>query len=97
MALSADAQRTVHRRDRGHRQPHARRRGQFLGTLIHHARAEGCTFAQAQLAIPITVIRTAERRGLMVRPRLLLLRGARGPTTRVVAVALPALTLPAVC
>jgi hypothetical protein len=56
VALSADDQCTVHRRDRGHRQPHADRPGQFLGTLIHHARAGGCTFAQAQFAIPITVI-----------------------------------------
>jgi hypothetical protein len=37
-------------------------------TLIHHARVGGCAFAQAQVAIPIAVIRAAQRRCLMARP-----------------------------
>jgi hypothetical protein len=93
--LSAEDQHAVHRRDLVHRRPHAARRGQFFGTLIHHARVGGCTFAQAQVAIPIAVILTAQRRCLMARAGLLLLGRAGRRATRVVAIALASEARPA--
>jgi hypothetical protein len=95
VGLSADDQHAVHRRDRVHRRPYAARRGQFFGTLIHHAGVAGCTFAQAPVAIPVAVILAAQRRCLMARPGLLLLRRAGGRTTPVVAVALTTEARPA--
>jgi hypothetical protein len=55
----------VHRRARTLRRAHPADRGHFLGTVIHHARGERCTFAQAQLAVAIAVILPAVRRLLV--------------------------------
>jgi hypothetical protein len=55
----------VHRRARTLWRAHPADRGHFLGTVIHHARRERCTFAQAQLAVAIAVISAAVRRLLV--------------------------------
>lgn len=74
----------VHRRERTLRQPHAARRDQYFGTLIHHARC--C--ALAQLTIAIAVILTPLRRALVRRTRCALLRCTRWNTTVIPAVGL---------
>jgi hypothetical protein len=77
-----------HRRGRALRQAHAARRGQYFGTLIHHARGGRCAFAQ--LAIAIAMIVTAIRGRLVGRARRANLRVARRLTAVVAAVRLPA-------
>jgi hypothetical protein len=77
----------VHRRERTFRQPHAARRGQYFGTLIHHARERRC--ASAQLAIAVAVIVTALGRALVRRASLRQLRLARRDATVIAAVDLP--------
>jgi hypothetical protein len=79
------------------RQAHAARRGQYFGTLIHHARDRRCAFAQlaialAQLAIAIAVILTATGRGLVRRTQRTELRCARRLAAVIAAVGLPVVT-----
>ena len=69
------------------RQAHAARRGQYFGTLIHHARSRRCTFAQ--LAIAIAVVFAASRGGLVRRARRAGLRYARWLAAVITAVGLP--------
>lgn len=82
MAPAVGLDYAVYRRERALRQPHAARRGQYFGTLIHHARR--C--ALAQLAIAIAVILTPLGRALVRRTRCALLRCARWDATVVAAV-----------
>jgi hypothetical protein len=56
---------TVHRRTRTLRRAHPADRGHFLVTVIHHARSQRCTFAQAQRPVAIAVISSAVRRLLV--------------------------------
>jgi hypothetical protein len=86
--LSAEVFAAVHRRDRVLRQPHADGWGQFLGTVIHHARDRRCALAQAVVAIAVGVIGAPLRRLLVASSRRFLLRLPRRITARVVAVGL---------
>ena len=72
------------------RQAHAALRGQFLDTVIHHAR--GVALAATELAIAIGVVRAALGRLLVASPRGSLLRGPSRDLARVAAVALPSVT-----
>jgi hypothetical protein len=82
------------------RQAHAARRGQYFGTLIHHARDRRCTFAQlaialAQLAIAVAVVFTTAGRCLVRRTQRTKLRSARRLPAVIAAVGLPVVTAPA--
>jgi hypothetical protein len=86
-----------HQRGRALRQAHAARRGQYFGTLIHHARDRCCAFAQlaitfAQRAIAIAVVLTAAGRGLVRRTQRAELRCARRLAAVIAAVGLPVVT-----
>jgi len=79
------------------RQAHAARRGQYFGTLIHHARDRRCAFAQlasafAQLAIAIAVVLTAAGRALVRGTQRAELRCARRLAAVIAAVGLPVVT-----
>jgi hypothetical protein len=83
-----------HQRGRALRQAHAARRGQYFGTLIHHACDRCFAFAQlaiafAQLAIAIAVVLTAAGRGLVRRTYFAELRRARRRATVIAAVGVP--------
>jgi hypothetical protein len=79
-----------HQGGRALRQAHAARRGQYFGTLIHHARDRRCAFAQ--LAVAIAVVLAAAGRGLVLRPRGADLRCARRLAAIIAAVSLPVVT-----
>lgn len=65
------------------RRAHPADGGHFFGTVIHHARDQRCTFAQAQRAVPIAVVRPATGRSLVVSPSCPgLLRPGRQPARR---------------
>jgi hypothetical protein len=86
-----------HQRGRALRQAHAARRGQYFGTLIHHARDRRCAFAQlaitfAQLAIAVTMVLAAPGRGLVRRPYPAELRRARRLAAVVTTVGVPVVT-----
>jgi hypothetical protein len=83
-----------HQGGRALRQAHAARRGQYFGTLIHHARDRRCAFAQlaialAQLTIAIAVVLTTAGRGLVRRTQRTELRCARRLAAVIAAIGLP--------